>query len=218
MKISVRNLAKSFGDREIWKGIDYDFTSDSIISIAGKSGQGKTTFLRCLNGLETYDEGTITFDDELMPVGKTDAEKIGMVFQGYHLFPKLTVWENILLAPLYHGVEKSVAEKRALQLLKDLDIEDEKDKYPRNLSGGQQQRVAIVRACMLEPDILCFDEPTSALDADTIDKLAQIMETLKAKGMGMIVVTHDRAFAERVSDRILHFEEGNLREENLKAI
>ena len=218
MKISVRNLAKSFGDREIWKGIDYDFTSDSIISIAGKSGQGKTTFLRCLNGLETYDEGTITFDDELMPVGKTDAEKIGMVFQGYHLFSKLTVWENILLAPLYHGVEKSVAEKRALQLLKDLDIEDEKDKYPRNLSGGQQQRVAIVRACMLEPDILCFDEPTSALDSDTIDKLAQIMEKLKEKGMGMIVVTHDRAFAERVSDRILHFEEGNLREENLKAI
>lgn len=218
MKISVRNLAKSFGDREIWKGIDYDFTSDSIISIAGKSGQGKTTFLRCLNGLEIYDEGTITFDDELMLVGKTDAEKIGMVFQGYHLFPKFTVWENILLAPLYHGVEKSVAEKRALQLLKDLDIEDEKDKYPRNLSGGQQQRVAIVRACMLEPDILCFDEPTSALDSDTIDKLAQIMEKLKEKGMGMIVVTHDRAFAERVSDRILHFEEGNLREENLKAI
>lgn len=218
MKISVRNLAKSFGDREIWKGIDYDFTSDSIISIAGKSGQGKTTFLRCLNGLETYDEGTITFDGKLMPVGKTDAEKIGMVFQGYHLFPKLTVWENILLAPLYHGVEKSVAEKRALQLLKDLDIEDEKDKYPRNLSGGQQQRVAIVRACMLEPDILCFDEPTSALDADTINKLAQIMEKLKEKGIGMIVVTHDRAFAERVSDRILHFEEGNLREENLKAI
>ena len=218
MKISVRNLAKSFGDREIWKGIDYDFTSDSIISIAGKSGQGKTTFLRCLNGLETYDEGTITFDGEVMPVGKTDAQKIGMVFQGYHLFPKLTVWENILLAPLYHGVEKSVAEKRALQLLKDLDIEDEKDKYPRNLSGGQQQRVAILRACMLEPDILCFDEPTSALDHDTIDKLAQIMEKLKEKGMGMIVVTHDRGFAERVSDRILHFEEGNLREENLKAI
>lgn len=110
-----------------------------------------------------------------------------------------------------------MAEKRALRLLKDLDIEEEKDKYPRNLSGGQQQRVAIVRACMLEPDILCFDEPTSALDSDTIDKLAQIMEQLKAKGMGMIVVTHDRAFAKRVSDRILHFEEETCGKNTLSA-
>ena len=213
MKISVDNLKKSFGDRCIWSGIDLTFTSDEIVTIAGKSGQGKTTFLRCLNGLETYDAGTVAFDGEVMPVGTTDAKKIGMVFQGYYLFPKMTVWENILLAPIYHGVDRKEAEERAERLMKELEIYEERDKYPRNLSGGQQQRVAIVRACMLEPEILCFDEPTSALDGATIDKLAQTMNRLKEKGMGMIVVTHDRAFAERISDRILHFEEGHLREE-----
>ena len=213
MKISVDNLKKSFGDRCIWSGIDLTFTSDEIVTIAGKSGQGKTTFLRCLNGLETYDAGTVAFDGEVMPVGTTDAKKIGMVFQGYYLFPKMTVWENILLAPLYHGIDRKEAEERAARLMKELEIYEEKDKYPKNLSGGQQQRVAIVRACMLEPEILCFDEPTSALDSQTIDKLAQTMNRLKEKGMGMIVVTHDRAFAERISDRILHFEEGRLREE-----
>ncbi len=213
MKISVDNLKKTFGDRCIWSGINLTFTSDEIVSIAGKSGQGKTTFLRCLNGLETYDAGTVAFDGVVMPVGKTDAKKIGMVFQGYHLFPKMTVWENILLAPIYHGVDRKEAEERAERLMKELEIYEEKDKYPKNLSGGQQQRVAIVRACMLEPEILCFDEPTSALDGETIDKLARIMERLKEKGMGMIVVTHDRAFAEKISDRILHFEGGELREE-----
>lgn len=213
MKITVENLKKSFGDRCIWSGIDLTFTSDEIVSIAGKSGQGKTTFLRCLNGLETYDNGKVSFDGTLMPAGTTDAKKIGMVFQGYSLFPKMTVWENILLAPIYHGVDRKEAEERAERLMKELEIYEERDKYPRNLSGGQQQRVAIVRACMLEPEILCFDEPTSALDGATIDKLAQTMNRLKEKGMGMIVVTHDRAFAERISDRILHFEEGHLREE-----
>lgn len=213
MKISVDNLKKSFGDRCIWSGIDLTFTSDEIVTIAGKSGQGKTTFLRCLNGLETYDSGTVAFDGKIMPVGTTDAKKIGMVFQGYYLFPKMTVWENILLAPIYHGIDRKEAEERAERLMKELEIYEEKDKYPKNLSGGQQQRVAIVRACMLEPEILCFDEPTSALDSETIDKLAQTLGRLKEKGMGMIVVTHDRAFAERISDRILHFEEGRLREE-----
>lgn len=213
MKISVDNLKKSFGDRCLWSGIDLTFTSDEIVTIAGKSGQGKTTFLRCLNGLETYDSGTVAFDGKIMPVGTTDAKKIGMVFQGYYLFPKMTVWENILLAPIYHGIDRKEAEERAERLMKELEIYEEKDKYPKNLSGGQQQRVAIVRACMLEPEILCFDEPTSALDSETIDKLAQTLGRLKEKGMGMIVVTHDRAFAERISDRILHFEEGRLREE-----
>ena len=213
MKITVENLKKSFGDRCIWSGIDLTFTSDEIVSIAGKSGQGKPTYLRCLNGLETYDDGQVSFDGTLMPVGTTDAKKIGMVFQGYSLFPKMTVSENILLAPIYHGVDRKEAEERAERLMKELEIYEERDKYPRNLSGGQQQRVAIVRACMLEPEILCFDEPTSALDGATIDKLAQTMNRLKEKGMGMIVVTHDRAFAERISDRILHFEEGRLREE-----
>ena len=213
MKISVENLKKSFGDRCIWSGIDLTFTSDEIVTIAGKSGQGKTTFLRCLNGLETYDSGTVAFDGKIMPVGTTDAKKIGMVFQGYYLFPKMTVWENILLAPIYHGIDRKEAEERAERLMKELEIYEEKDKYPKNLSGGQQQRVAIVRACMLEPEILCFDEPTSALDSETIDKLAQTLGRLKEKGMGMIIVTHDRAFAERISDRILHFEEGRLREE-----
>ena len=213
MKISVDNLKKSFGDRCIWSNIDLTFTSDEIVSIAGKSGQGKTTFLRCLNGLETYDSGTVAFDGKIMPVGTTDAKKIGMVFQGYYLFPKMTVWENILLAPIYHGIDRKEAEERAERLMKELEIYEEKDKYPKNLSGGQQQRVAIVRACMLEPEILCFDEPTSALDSETIDTLAQTLGRLKEKGMGMIVVTHDRAFAERISDRILHFEEGRLREE-----
>lgn len=213
MKISVDNLKKSFGDRCIWSGIDLTFTSDEIVTIAGKSGQGKTTFLRCLNGLETYDSGTVAFDGKIMPVGTTDAKKIGMVFQGYYLFPKMTVWENILLAPIYHGIDRKEAEERAERLMKELEIYEEKDKYPKNLSGGQQQRVAIVRACMLEPEILCFDEPTSALDSETIDKLAQTLGRLKEKGMGMIIVTHDRAFAERISDRILHFEEGRLREE-----
>lgn len=217
MKISVRNLEKYFGERKIWQGIDLDITSDEIVTIAGKSGEGKTTFLRCLNGLETYSAGEIRFDDRRMPVGETDAKKIGMVFQGYHLFPKMTVWENILLAPKFHGIDAAVAETRARDLLEELEIADEADKYPRELSGGQQQRVAVVRACMLEPEILCFDEPTSALDRETIDRLVCMMGRLKQKGIGMIVVTHDREFARRVSDRILHFEGGKLREEILHA-
>lgn len=218
MNIRVRNLSKRFGDRLIWEGIDYDFSSDEIISIAGKSGEGKTTFLRCLNGLERYDEGTIAFDDEVMAPGETDAGKIGMVFQGYHLFPKLTVWENVLLAPRYHHLPEEEVKARAESLLKDLGIYSERDKYPAALSGGQQQRVAIVRACMLEPDFLCFDEPTSALDEETISRLSETMATLKNKGIGMIVVTHDKAFARRVSDRILHFEDGGLREERLTGV
>lgn len=215
MKLSIRNFKKTFDQTTIWDDLSTDMYSGEIVSIHGKSGEGKTTFLRCLNGLESLDKGSVQIDDQDLDLGDLGgAERpFGMVFQGFNLFPHMTVWDNIVLAPQYHNIPRDQLEQRALQLLEDLELMDHKDKLPRQLSGGQKQRVAIARACMLLPKVLCFDEPTSALDDETSQKFIGIMEKLSKTGMILIMVTHDKTFAHRVSDRILHIEEGAFREE-----
>ncbi len=214
--LQVKNLTKSFDQQVIWEDLNCTIDGGEIVSIQGRSGEGKTTFLRCLNGLETIDGGEILMDGEPIANMTTGREeKLGMVFQGYQLFPHLTVWDNITLAPKYHKMDPVEMERRAKKLLATLDLSDHAQKYPSQLSGGQKQRVAIARACMLNPEILCFDEPTSALDEATRDHIMDIIKQLADSGMTILIVTHDRYFAEKVSDRILHIEGGRFREQKV---
>lgn len=214
--LQVKNLKKSFDQQVIWEDLNCTIDVGEIVSIQGRSGEGKTTFLRCLNGLETIDDGEILLDGKPianMSLGRE--EKLGMVFQGYQLFPHLTVWDNLTLAPKYHNMDPVEMESRAKKLLSTLDLSDHAKKYPSQLSGGQKQRVAIARACMLNPEILCFDEPTSALDEATRDHIMEIIKQLADSGMTILIVTHDRYFAEQISDRILHIEGGRFREQKV---
>ena len=173
----------------------------------GKSGAGKTTILRCINGLETFDDGEIIVDDCTMKdkshISK-NRDKIGMVFQNFNLFPHMSVLENIISAPI-NVLKKSKedAVKQAKEILKMVDLEDKIHAYPYELSGGQCQRVAIARACALTPKVLCFDEPTSALDVDSIEKVSKIIRNLKAKGMAILIITHDIGFANDINDKII---------------
>lgn len=214
--LQIKNLKKSFDQQVIWDDLTCTIDGGEIVSIQGRSGEGKTTFLRCLNGLETIDDGEILMNGQpLTNLNAGREEKLGMVFQGYQLFPHLTVWENITLAPKYHKMDPEEIDRRGKKLLASLDLSDQIEKYPNQLSGGQQQRVAIARACMLNPEILCFDEPTSALDEATRDHIMDIIKSLAQDGMTILIVTHDRYFAEQVSDRILHIESGRFREQRV---
>lgn len=229
MVLSVENLKKSFGSLKVWDNLNTRIEKGEIVSIQGKSGEGKTTFLRCLNNLETIDGGEIIIGGKVLAreengkVIYTEGEglreirkKIGLVFQEYNLFPHMTVMENLLLGPLYW--EKDGEEEfriKAKKLLMDLDLHGKEEYYPCQLSGGQQQRVAIARACMQNPEILCFDEPTSALDEETRDQIEVIIKKLAKDGMTIIIVTHDNRFAKSVSQRILHIEQGKFREEKI---
>ena len=175
--------------------------------ILGKSGAGKTTILRCINGLETFDDGEIIVDNYVMKdkshISK-NRDKIGMVFQNFNLFPHMSVLENIISAPInVLKKPKEDAIKQAKDILKMVDLEDKVDAYPYELSGGQCQRVAIARACALTPKVLCFDEPTSALDVDSIEKVLKIIRNLKAKGMAILIITHDIGFANDINDKII---------------
>lgn len=214
--LRVEKLNKSFDSKPVLKDLNCQVNEGEIVSIQGRSGEGKTTFLRCINGLESIDSGNIYIKGQDMerPDKNSEVQKhLGLVFQSYNLFPHMTVWENILLAPSYHKMDQEEAEARAMALLEDLDLCDHKDKYPSQLSGGQKQRVAIARACILSPKILCFDEPTSALDEETRDQVKLIIEDLADRGMTILIVTHDKVFAENISHRVLHIEEGAFREE-----
>lgn len=212
--LRVVDLKKSFKDLDVLKGISFDVEDGEIAVVLGKSGAGKTTLIRCINGLETFDSGEIILDD----VEITNAEEmkklrgqIGMVFQSFNLFPHLTVIENITESPIrMFGKSKDEAEKTALQLLEMVDMADKKDFYPYQLSGGQQQRVAIARSCALSPKVLCFDEPTSALDQENINNVIDIINRFKNRGMSILIITHDMAFANRVADKIVYIKEGLL--------
>ncbi|MDO5038051.1 MAG: ATP-binding cassette domain-containing protein [Tissierellia bacterium] len=217
--LSVENLNKAFDGKPILKDLACQISQGEIVSIQGRSGEGKTTFLRCINGLETIDSGRIKIQGQDMgaPDKNPDLQKnMGLVFQSYNLFPHMTVWENLSLAPRFHKMEEDLIKERGQKLLEDLDLLDHQDKYPSQLSGGQRQRVAIARACILNPKILCFDEPTSALDEETRDQIQEIMEDLSSQGMTLLIVTHDKVFAEKISNRVLHIEEGAFREEVLR--
>lgn len=212
--LTVKNLNKSFGDNKVLNNINFNIEKGEICVLLGKSGAGKTTILRCINGLEDLDSGEIIIDECVMSnknhISK-NRDKIGMVFQNFNLFPHMSVLENIIAAPI-NVLKKTKEEaiKEAKEILKMVDLEDKINSYPYELSGGQCQRVAIARACALTPKVLCFDEPTSALDVDSINKVSSIIRDLKNKGMAIIIITHDISFANNISDKIIKISDGTI--------
>lgn len=212
--LKVVNLKKSFNNLEVLKGISFEIEKGEIGVVLGKSGAGKTTLIRCINGLESFDSGSIIVDDTEIK-NSADFSKlrgqIGMVFQNFNLFPHLTILENITEAPIrVFKKSRSEAEKITLELLDMVDLSDKNDMYPYQLSGGQQQRVAIARSCALNPKVLCFDEPTSALDQENIGNVKTIIDKFKNLGMAILIITHDIQFADTVADKIIYIEEGHL--------
>lgn len=217
-KIKVSDLYKSFHKLEVLKGINLQVKEGEVVCIIGPSGGGKSTFLRCLNQLETVTSGTIVVDDFVLTDKKVNINKarenIGMVFQSFNLFPHLTAKENIMLAPVdLKKMTKAEAEKKAMELLTRVGLADKADYHPHQLSGGQQQRVAIARALAMQPDVMLFDEPTSALDPEMVGEVLQVMKELAAEGMTMVVVTHEMGFARDVADRVILMADGMVVEE-----
>ena len=216
--IKVENLHKSFGDNNVLRGIDLNIEQGDVVVIIGPSGSGKSTFLRTLNLLEQPTSGKIYFEGTDITDPKTDInlhrQKMGMVFQHFNLFPHLTILQNITLAPVkLKKLTKDEADKKALELLARVGLEDRAGDYPSQLSGGQKQRVAIVRALAMDPDVMLFDEPTSALDPEMVGEVLEVMKDLAAQGMTMAVVTHEMGFAREVASRVLFIDEGIIQEE-----
>lgn len=214
--IEVINLEKKFKNTEVLKSISFDVKDGEIAVVVGKSGAGKTTLMRCINGLEDFDSGEFILNGEHIKNNsdmKKIRGKIGMVFQNFNLFPHMTVLENIVEAPInVFGENKEDAIKKGKELLKMVGLEDKGDNYPFQLSGGQQQRVAIARACALKPDVICFDEPTSALDPESIQNVIDVIKKLKQNGMAIIIVTHDIGFCDVIADKIIRLEAGYIKE------
>ncbi|MDM5189861.1 amino acid ABC transporter ATP-binding protein [Bacillus sp. DX4.1] len=216
--IKIENLHKSFGQNEVLKGITTTIKKGEVVAIVGPSGSGKSTFLRCMNVLETPTSGQIWIHDEEVTNPKTNImnvrQHVGMVFQHFHLFPHMTVLENIMYAPVnVKGVAKQDVEKKAKELLEKVGLLDKKDAYPNRLSGGQKQRVAIARALAMEPEVMLFDEPTSALDPEMVKEVLEVMKSLVTTGMTMAIVTHEMGFAKEVADRVLFLDGGKLVED-----
>lgn len=212
--LKIVDLKKKFGQVDVLRGISFQIDDGEIGVVLGKSGAGKTTLIRCINGLESFDSGKIILDEvEIMSINdmKEIRGQIGMVFQNFNLFPHLTVLENIIESPVrVFGRNKDEVVKEALDLLEMVDLLDKKDHYPHQLSGGQQQRVAIARSCALKPKVLCFDEPTSALDKENIQKVEEIIRNCKRMGMTILIITHDTVFAQEIADKTLNISEGLL--------
>lgn len=207
--LEIKNVSKSFGEKKILDEVSYTFPMGEITVILGPSGGGKTTLLRCISGLETFDSGTLLLDEEDLTKKSHQAinGKIGVVFQDFQLFPHLNVLENIVLAPtMVLKQSKEEAEKTARTLLVTLGLEDKEKAYPFELSGGQKQRVAIARALAMKPRVLCYDEPTSALDPGLSGDVAEVILNLKSPDVTQIVVTHDPTFAERIADNTIRVE------------
>ena len=216
--ITVNNLKKSFGSLDVLKGVNQHIKPGEKVVVIGPSGSGKSTFLRCLNLLEQPTSGQIVFDGNDITDPKCDINlirrRMGMVFQQFNLFPHLTVLKNMTLAPIQTGLmTKDEAEKRAMELLKRVNLVEKANVYPKQLSGGQQQRIAIVRALCMSPDVMLFDEPTSALDPEMVGEVLEVMKGLAEEGMTMVVVTHEMGFAREVADRVLFMDEGIVMEE-----
>jgi len=219
--LQLRGINKSWGQHHVLQGVDLDVNCGEVISIIGPSGSGKTTLIRTINALESLDGGEISLNGETyLRQGATQAKRkvsaavrrIGMVFQGFHLFPHRTVLENIIMAPLHHRLlDKPAATQCALGLLDRVGLLAHANKYPHQLSGGQQQRVAIARALALKPDIMLFDEPTSALDPELVTEVLKVIQSLAREGMTMLIVTHEMDFALSISDRIIMMEQGDIR-------
>lgn len=226
--LEVKNLSKRFGENQVLKGVDLSLNEGEVLAVIGASGGGKTTFLRCLNFLETADEGEISVNGEVVfsasaghkPVVSQAAQlSFGLVFQQFNLFPQYSVLENLTLAPtlrakrgVYNDNPKAIKEK-AEHLLSVVGLTEKANEYPCRLSGGQQQRVAIARALMLSPAILCFDEPTSALDPELTGEVLKVIRSLKSKDRTMIIVTHEMEFAKNVADRVIFMADGVIEED-----
>jgi polar amino acid transport system ATP-binding protein len=214
--LEIKHLEKSFDNSaKVLKDFSYSVTKGEVVVILGPSGCGKSTLLRCINGLEPIQAGTILLDGQSITDGKTKwsqiRQKIGMVFQSYDLFPHMTVFENILLGPLkVQGRTREEAGIAAEKLLERVGLLEKKNAYPRQLSGGQKQRVAIVRALMMEPEIMLFDEVTAALDPEMVREVLDVILELAKGGMTMLIVTHEMQFARAIADRILFLDEGQI--------
>jgi len=231
--VEIRDVHKRFGSQEVLRGVSLDVEAGEVVCLLGASGSGKTTLLRCINHLETMDQGEIKVAGELVgyargangklreePDRVTSAKRarIGMVFQRFNLFAHLTALENVVEAPVQVlRVSKAEAEKRAIDLLARVGLKDKAGHYPHELSGGQQQRVAIARAVAMEPRLMLFDEPTSALDPELVGEVLESMRRLAADGMTMILVTHELAFAREVADRVIMMADGQVVEDAAPA-
>ena len=218
--LEVTNIKKGFDSLDVLKGVSFSLERGQVLAIIGSSGSGKTTLLRCLNFLETPDEGEICVNGKALTGSHLTEEQIrenrlhfGLVFQNFNLFPQYTVLGNITLAPtlLKQGTPEQIREK-ALSLLEKVGLLQKKDAYPCQLSGGQQQRVAIARALALNPQVLCFDEPTSALDPELTGEVLRVIRGLKDKDTTMIVVTHEMEFARSVADVVIYMADGVIEE------
>jgi polar amino acid transport system ATP-binding protein len=220
--IEVRDLLKVFNTRgQVVRAVDQVSTrvaKGEVLVVLGPSGSGKSTFLRCLNGLEAFDQGSVSIDGLRLDDPKTDINayrrEVGMVFQHFNLFPHMTVLENLCLAQnVVRKRGKAEREAKARALLEKVGIGEKADVYPSRLSGGQQQRVAIARALCMDPKVMLFDEPTSALDPEMVGEVLEVMKTLATEGMTMVCVTHEMGFAREVADRVLFFDHGRLLED-----
>lgn len=219
--LEIKDIHKSFGSLNVLDGVNLSVHKGDVIAILGPSGSGKTTLLRCINFLETADQGTMVFDEkeyDLASMHKNDIrdirKKTGFVFQNYNLFANKTALQNVMLGlTSARKVDKKQAEKIGLEMLRKVGMEDRASHYPSQLSGGQQQRVAIARALATNPEIIYFDEPTSALDPELIGEVLNVMRELANEGMTMIVVTHEMSFAKEVSNHVIFMEGGKIIEQ-----
>jgi len=213
--IQIKNVNKWFGDFQVLKNINLEVQQKQKIVVCGPSGSGKSTLIRCINRLEEHQEGNIVVDGNELTEDTKDIEKIraevGMVFQQFNLFPHLSILDNCTLAPIWvKKMPKKDAEELAMNQLKQVQIDDQANKFPGQLSGGQQQRCAIARALCMKPKIMLFDEPTSALDPEMIKEVLDAMVNLAKQGMTMIVVTHEMGFAKEVADEVIFMDEGMI--------
>ena len=216
MLLEIKNLHKKFGKLEVLNGVNISVEKGEKIVILGSSGSGKSTALRCVNLLETPTGGQILYNGEDITKQNINKyrKKVGMVFQNFTLFPNMSVLENITLAPKAFGddTDKNI-EKKAIELLKRVGLEDKKDVYPNSLSGGQKQRVAIARALANSPEVLLFDEPTSALDPEMVKEVLDVIKELSEEGLTMLIVTHEMNFAKEVADKVIFMDGGIVLEE-----
>ena len=216
--LEVKNLKKNFGSTDVLKGVSFSLEQGQVLTIIGSSGSGKTTLLRCLNFLESPDEGEILVNGKVLTSGNDEEIRqnrlhFGLVFQNFNLFPQYTALENVALAPtlLKKGTPDQI-KQQGLDLLDRVGLSQKVNSYPYQLSGGQQQRVAIARALALNPEVLCFDEPTSALDPELTGEVLRVIRSLKDRGNTMIVVTHEMEFAKCVSDVVIYMADGVIEE------
>ena len=227
--LELKQLEKNFGENRVLKGINLSANKGDVISIIGSSGSGKSTMLRCINFLETPDNGSINVCGETIDCSEVDLsnpdkklenqiinvrKKLGMVFQSFNLWSHMNILDNITEAPVHVlGKDKEDAEQEAMKLLEQVGIKDKAYDYPVHLSGGQQQRAAIARALAISPEILLFDEPTSSLDPELVDEVLSVMRKLAEEGKTMLVVTHEMEFARKVSNKVIFLHNGLIEEE-----